>query len=109
MEDHIPDDQSLAVKTKKGIVLILGCCHAGLRNTIEYAEEICDDEVRFIIGGTHLMAMKKDEVYEVAEWLSKKIDSIAPTHCTGFEAKVILHSVLQDRYKPVGVGSKIKI
>lgn len=109
VEDHIADDQSLAVKTNKGIVLILGCCHAGLKNTIEYTEEICDDKVRSIIGGTHLMAMKKDEVQEVAEWLLNKIDFIAATHCTGFEAEAILYSVLRDKYKPVGVGSKIKI
>lgn len=109
VRDQILDDQSLAIKTEKGIALILGCCHAGLKNTIEYSEEILDDEVRIIIGGTHLRAMEEDEVYEIAEWLSKKIDLIAPTHCTGFEAEEILSSVLQDKFKAVGVGSKIKI
>lgn len=107
--DHIPDDQALAMKMGEGIALILGCCHAGLRNTVEHAEEILEDEVRIIIGGTHLMAMKKEEVYEVAEWLSEKIDLIAPTHCTGFEAEAILRSELQDKFKTVGVGSKIEI
>ena len=34
-QDATPDDQSLILETKQGLVVILGCCHAGLINTLE--------------------------------------------------------------------------
>ncbi len=52
--DTIRDDQSLAVKTRNGLILLLGCCHSGLRNTVEYAEDVMGDEVKAIVGGTHI-------------------------------------------------------
>jgi 7,8-dihydropterin-6-yl-methyl-4-(beta-D-ribofuranosyl)aminobenzene 5'-phosphate synthase len=40
VDDSAPDDQSVAVETAEGTALVLGCCHAGLRNTIEHAETV---------------------------------------------------------------------
>ncbi|AEA47447.1 MBL fold metallo-hydrolase [Archaeoglobus veneficus] len=108
-DDSVPDDQSLAIKTERGVVLLLGCCHAGLRNTVEYAEEVCGDEVRFVIGGTHLVALKDAEVVEVAEWLKKKVEFVAPCHCTGFRGEAILASKLGEKFKLIGAGSVIEI
>ena len=106
-EDKIIDDQSLAIKTKEGIALLLGCCHSGLINTIEYAEEVVGDEVKFVLGGTHLIALKDNEVRETAEWLKKKVEFVAPTHCTGWKAEQILASVLKEKLNVIGAGSKI--
>ncbi len=104
-EDSIKDDQSLAVKTKGGILLVLGCCHAGLRNTLEYAEEVCGDEVKYVIGGTHLVSMSDEKVRDVARWLEKKIELIAPCHCTGFRAEATLFNELGEKFAFAGVGS----
>lgn len=107
--DFVPDDQSLAVETDDGIALVLGCCHSGLRNTVEYAEEVLDGKVRLILGGTHLIGMDPEGVIETTSWLSGKnsLEVIAPCHCTGFKAKTILQSKLGDRFEFVGVGSSI--
>ncbi|RUM33310.1 MAG: MBL fold metallo-hydrolase [Archaeoglobus sp.] len=104
-DDKIMDDQSLVVKTKDGLLLVLGCCHAGLKNTVDYAEEVCCDEVKFILGGTHLVGLKDDEVREVASWLKKKIEMLAPCHCTGFKAEAILFNELRNKFAFAGVGS----
>ena len=109
VEDRVFDDQSLAIKTDKGVAVVFGCCHAGVRNTIEYAEEVCGDEVRFVIGGTHLVALKDNEVLEVARWLEKKVEFVAPCHCTGFKAEAILASKLGEKFKLIGAGSVIEI
>lgn len=105
--DHIPDDQSLAVETERGIALILGCCHAGLRNTVEYAESVFDDEIAAILGGTHLVAQDRDEVVETAGWLRERpaLELVAPCHCTGFEAESVLRAELPERFASVGVGT----
>ncbi|WP_202319231.1 MBL fold metallo-hydrolase [Archaeoglobus neptunius] len=107
--DRILDDTAVAVKTDEGILLVLGCCHAGLRNTVEYAEEITGDEVRYIIGGTHLIAFKPDEMSEIIKWLGDKVEKIAPCHCTGLNNEFLLKEKLGDKYMMVGSGSVFEV
>ncbi len=109
VDDPVVDDQALAVRTDDGTGLVLGCCHSGLRNTIEYAEEVTGEEVRYVVGGTHLVAMKPEEVHGIADWLEDKLDLFAGTHCTGFRAQSILAERLPDAFRPVGVGSTIQL
>ena len=53
--DPLLDDQALVLDTKKGLLIILGCAHSGMINTIEHAKNITGiDEIAGIIGGTHL-------------------------------------------------------
>src|SRR5512146_1957044 len=53
--DVIRDDQSLVINTGRGLVLVLGCCHAGIVNTIAHARQQTGmDDVYAVIGGTHL-------------------------------------------------------
>ncbi len=105
--DDILDDQSLAIRTDSGILLVLGCCHSGLRNTIEWAEEVTGDEVRFVIGGTHLIAYRPYEVKEIVSKLD--LDLMAPCHCTGIKMEYLLMDMLGERFKMVGSGSVVEI
>ena len=105
--DEIKDDQSLAIKTENGILLVLGCCHSGIRNTIEYAEEVLSDEVKFVIGGTHLIAFKDQKLEEIVRWLDRKIDLIAPCHCTGLKNEFYLMKKLCEKFRLVGSGDVI--
>ncbi|MFB6352116.1 MAG: MBL fold metallo-hydrolase [Bradymonadaceae bacterium] len=147
VEDTVPDDQSLAVETGDGIGLVLGCCHAGLRNTVEHAERtlgvVCRDcltrafgdtidqyplmrrdlvdmavdyeaaaaFVRSIVGGTHLVGTDRAGLEDVAAWLADKesIETVAPSHCTGFEGETVLQSKLGEVFEPVGVGSTVEL
>lgn len=111
VEDHVRDDQSLAIRTDEGVGLLLGCCHSGLRNTVEYAERTFDEDVRSVIGGMHLVDKDPGELDETIEWLSAKgtIDRIAPLHCTGTAAERGLRSAFEPQYLPAGVGSSIEL
>jgi 7,8-dihydropterin-6-yl-methyl-4-(beta-D-ribofuranosyl)aminobenzene 5'-phosphate synthase len=109
VDDPVTDDQSVAVQTTDGTALILGCCHAGLRNTIEYAETVTGEEVTYVIGGTHLVARDADEIHELADWLHGKLDLFAGTHCTGFDAEKILSERLPTAFRSVGVGCSIEL
>jgi 7,8-dihydropterin-6-yl-methyl-4-(beta-D-ribofuranosyl)aminobenzene 5'-phosphate synthase len=109
VDDPVPDDQALAVGTADGTALVLGCCHSGLRNSIEYAETVTGDEVRYVVGGTHLVARDADEVHAIADRLHGKLDLFAGTHCTGFVAEKILSERLPDAFRSVGVGSTIEL
>lgn len=106
-EDPVRDDQSIAVATGDGVGLVLGCCHAGLRNTVTYAESVLEDRVRWIVGGTHLVAADEEGVRDVAEWLDDRLDLLAASHCTGQAAERILATELGDVFASVGVGSTV--
>lgn len=105
--DEIKDDQAIAIKTDKGIALILGCCHSGLRNTIEWAEEVVNDEVFAIIGGTHFIAFDESKILEILRSLN--VEFLAPMHCTGMKAETIVARALEDRYIASGVGSEFEL
>lgn len=106
--DPVADDQSIAVETDRGIGLVLGCCHAGLRNTIEYAETVIDDEVRWVIGGTHLVASEEPAIRDLTDWLDGRLEMLAGSHCTGVEAERILAEELGDTFESIGVGSVLE-
>ena len=107
--DKILDDTAIAVKTDKGVLLVLGCCHAGLQNTIEYAEDVVGDEVKYVVGGTHLIAFNSQELMEIVNWLNKKVEKIAPCHCTGLNNEFLLKEKLGDKYVMVGSGSVFEV
>lgn len=107
--DTIPDDQSVVVEVDGGLAVVMGCCHAGVRNTIEYAEETFDEQVRAVIGGTHLSGMDADGVADVVDWMAGRLDLVAASHCTGFEAEARLARVLPDEFESIGVGSTIDL
>lgn len=90
VKDELLDDLSLVLKTKEGIVVICGCGHAGVLNICARAKEIYpDEEIKSIIGGTHLVALKTDEELEyVADKLEKEYNkpSLYFSHCTGKRA-----------------------
>ncbi|QSG08735.1 MBL fold metallo-hydrolase [Halapricum desulfuricans] len=107
--DPVHDDQSLAVEGEDGLGLVLGCCHAGLRNTVAHAEDVFDRPVRTVLGGTHLRSPDPDELDEIVAWVTDRVDRIAPTHCTGHDARRKLEDAFGEDYERVGVGSTIEL
>ena len=106
--DHIMDDTSLVYKTEEGIVIITGCCHAGICNTIEYAKEVCgDDRIVDVIGGFHLLDVDPAVMGQILEYLSRqKISAMHPCHCTDIKAKINLARVVE--VKDLGVGDSFE-
>jgi 7,8-dihydropterin-6-yl-methyl-4-(beta-D-ribofuranosyl)aminobenzene 5'-phosphate synthase len=83
--DPIPDDQSIWLDTPTGIIIICGCCHAGLSNTIAHIINLSPgSRIRGIIGGMHLAAADENKILRTfAELRLVKPDFIIPAHCTG--------------------------
>ncbi len=108
--DCIPDDQSLIVKLKnRRLVLVTGCCHAGLINTIRYALKLTGfDKVHGIFGGLHLSGAFFEMVIERTVDALKEINPevIVPMHCTGWNAIKRLADTFPDAFILNSVGSK---
>lgn len=108
--DRIADDQSLVVQLKNNrLVLITGCCHAGIINTIRFAQKLTGiEKVYGVLGGLHLSGAFFDTVIDKTVEALKEIhpEVIVPMHCTGWNAVKKLADALPDSFIINSVGSK---
>ena len=88
--DHIDDDQSIVISLgERGIVVISGCAHSGIINSVLYAQELTgQSRVHSAIGGFHLSGPAMEPLVEptLAEMKKLSPEVIVPMHCTGSEA-----------------------
>ena len=108
MRDLIEDDQAIAIRVKdKGLVVLSGCAHSGIVNTVNYAREISGvDEVHAIVGGFHLAPAKDDEVERtIDEIAALRPKMVVPSHCTGFKAIAEFSRRMPDEFVLGVVGS----
>jgi 7,8-dihydropterin-6-yl-methyl-4-(beta-D-ribofuranosyl)aminobenzene 5'-phosphate synthase len=105
--DEILDDQSLFFDTPDGIVVLLGCAHAGVINTLEYIRSLTSGRPFYaVIGGMHLIHASDNRMLQTIKALREyDVQLIAPTHCTGAFATAKLWAAFPDRWQPCPVGS----
>jgi len=88
VEDTVPEDMSLVAVTDKGLVIISGCGHSGIINTLEHArQKIKAAPVYAALGGFHLFALDDEKL----NWTAGKLKEFGlmnflGAHCTGIEA-----------------------
>jgi len=108
--DPIRDDQALAVCLKgKGLVVISGCAHSGIVNTVLYARKITGIEsVYAILGGFHLTGPFFEPIIEDTAAAVKEMDPkvLVPMHCTGWKAMNRFSEAFPDAFILNSVGSK---
>ena len=88
-------ENSLVLMTKNGPVLICGCCHHGIVRTMEFVKERTGKKVTAVVGGLHLVGMKRKEVHEIADALKDNgPPSMYLNHCTGVSQRTYLREKL---------------
>ena len=109
--DPFADDQALIVQTAAGLVIVLGCSHRGMINTIEHARDITGDQrVRTVVGGTHLFPKSDAQRAKALEALKRiGVERIGVSHCTGFDASRMLSGAFGDRFFLNNAGSVCRI
>ena len=108
--DDFWDDQGLVAHLKnKGLVVISGCAHAGIVNTVKQAQAITGEErVHAVIGGFHLTGMPKEQIGATVSALKALSPAlVVPTHCTGFEAQSEFAHQMPDSFALNSVGTRI--
>jgi 7,8-dihydropterin-6-yl-methyl-4-(beta-D-ribofuranosyl)aminobenzene 5'-phosphate synthase len=88
VEDNVPEDMSLVIDTDQGLVLISGCGHAGIINTLEYARQsVRPNRVHAALGGFHLFEANAHTLDWTAEKLrTMGLQNFLGAHCTGIES-----------------------
>jgi 7,8-dihydropterin-6-yl-methyl-4-(beta-D-ribofuranosyl)aminobenzene 5'-phosphate synthase len=109
--DSIVDDQALLIKTLRGWVVITGCGHSGLINTLNYTKQLIGNEpIAAVIGGLHLFRASAERIQATIESLRAfGVERIAPCHCTGFEATGALQREFGDRVVALRAGLTISL
>jgi len=88
VEDTIPEDQSLLIETESGLVVISGCGHAGIINTLEYARKTVNEApIHAALGGFHLFRASPEHLaWTGAKLREMGLQNLLGAHCTGIEA-----------------------
>ncbi|SHG56004.1 7,8-dihydropterin-6-yl-methyl-4-(beta-D-ribofuranosyl)aminobenzene 5'-phosphate synthase [Thermosyntropha lipolytica DSM 11003] len=96
VDDQLADDMALVIDEEDGLIIVSGCAHAGMINTIDYAvQKTGKTKIKAYIGGTHLMSASRERIDKtIARLESYDIEKVIVCHCTGFYAASVLHASL---------------
>ena len=105
--DSLVDDQALYLVTSTGVIVLLGCAHAGVINTLDYIRDLTGyAPLRAVIGGMHLRAVSTARlVWTVAQLQRLDPVILVPAHCTGALATEALAAAFGDRCRLCGAGA----
>ncbi|MBN1268864.1 MAG: MBL fold metallo-hydrolase [Kiritimatiellae bacterium] len=104
--DPIEDDQALWMEGTAGLVIVLGCAHSGVINTLDYIAELTGRaRIHAVIGGMHLGRASVERLAATAARLAHYgVSFLAPGHCTGEAAAAYLRSHFGGTFAPCSAG-----
>jgi 7,8-dihydropterin-6-yl-methyl-4-(beta-D-ribofuranosyl)aminobenzene 5'-phosphate synthase len=109
----ILDDQALVVALReRGLVVLSGCGHAGIVNTVRYAQRLTgEQDIAAIVGGFHLSGPMFEPIIEPTVQALDALEPalLVPAHCTGWKAVHRLAARFPDAFVPSAVGTTIEL
>lgn len=96
VHDILPEENALVVKTGEGLLVLSGCGHAGIINTLRHIEDVTGERrIATLIGGLHLLAHDPKGFKWTANELNQyRIKTFVGSHCTGIERMIALRDIL---------------
>ncbi|RLE51881.1 MAG: MBL fold metallo-hydrolase [Candidatus Methanomethylicota archaeon] len=110
VDDKMLDDQALIVNLNGELIVIAGCAHAGIINTIMRAMELTNiRKVRAVIGGFHLIGASEHRIEKTIKYLEKfGVENIMPCHCTGEKAMLKMAIKFKEKFRRIAAGQTLK-
>lgn len=110
-QDQILDDQALVVTSARGLIVVLGCAHAGIVNTLAHARQFTGERCLYaVVGGTHLgLGLKEQLAPSVAALREMGIERLGVSHCTGPEAAAELARAFGPAFFHNNAGSVVDL
>lgn len=107
--DPLLDDQALVLEAGDGLVVLLGCAHAGVINTLDYVCELFPDRrIHTVAGGMHLLQASRSRLAQTIERIQRYgIERIGPAHCTGGEATEALRHAMPRQWFACRTGTQV--
>jgi len=108
--DEYMAEQSLVIKSEKGLVILTGCAHPGITTILEKVRENLIEDIHLVMGGFHLMKTDRRLIGLIVDRFRKfKVARAAPTHCSGKEAVELFRKEYQDDFVSVKAGMTIEV
>jgi 7,8-dihydropterin-6-yl-methyl-4-(beta-D-ribofuranosyl)aminobenzene 5'-phosphate synthase len=109
--DSLLDDRALTIKADQGLIVIAGCAHRGIINTLLYARELTgEDRIHSVIGGFHLhRASEEQRELTIAALKDMDIQRLSGCHCTGLPTAARMAQEFGDSYFFNGVGVAVDL
>ncbi len=126
VHDHVVDDQAVWIETPAGLVVLCGCAHSGVMNTVQHVRETVaghgvtsgrvvvpvaadgQPAVRAVLGGMHLLQARKERLQATADYLDAlNLELCAPCHCTGKRATTLLAERLPGAFVEIATGREL--
>ena len=110
-QDELLDDQALIIETGEGLVVILGCAHRGIINTLYHARQLTGvEEVYAVLGGCHLMDASRERVrLTIAALKEVGVQRLGVSHCTGLSAACVMAREFGDGFFFNNAGTVINL
>ena len=109
VRDEIIDDASIILNLPDGLVILAGCCHAGIVNTIAHAKAITGvAKIHAVIGGLHLLDASEDRLNKTIEALDD-VKYIFAGHCTGLKALAAIMDAKGSNFSQIHTGKIIDL
>jgi 7,8-dihydropterin-6-yl-methyl-4-(beta-D-ribofuranosyl)aminobenzene 5'-phosphate synthase len=107
VEDNVPEDSSVIIPTASGLIVVTGCGHAGIINTLDHARAFAKQpRVHAAIGGFHLFSASDDHLAWTAGKLREfGVEHFLGAHCTGIEAVMRIRQTLGLSRRTAAVGA----
>jgi 7,8-dihydropterin-6-yl-methyl-4-(beta-D-ribofuranosyl)aminobenzene 5'-phosphate synthase len=109
--DPFEDDQAIYMNTSAGTLVLLGCAHAGVINTLDAIRRLTGSRPFYaVLGGMHLNSASPERLAWTIDALRRfSIEKLYPAHCTGMEATAALWAAFPDRCFPCNVGTSLSV
>jgi len=111
VDTEMIDDLALFIQTNQGLIIILGCAHRGMINTIHHAQNVTGvNKIFMVIGGTHLANVSKERMDQTIHEIKQlNIQKVGVSHCTGLTSGAYLQRELgNDIFFNNNAGSMIR-
>ncbi|MFH0847281.1 MAG: MBL fold metallo-hydrolase [Chloroflexota bacterium] len=98
--DKLMDDLAIVITTEDGLIVVSGCAHRGIVNTIYQAQKVTGvKKVKMVIGGTHLIRTSPERIKKtIAVFIELGLEKIGVSHCTGMPAAVALSQAFGEKF-----------
>ncbi|MEA2062095.1 MAG: MBL fold metallo-hydrolase [Gemmatimonadota bacterium] len=108
--DPLADDQALYFESARGTVVVLGCAHAGVVNTLQYVRSLTGGRpFHAVLGGMHLVRASDERIRRTIDSFSQLgIERLGPAHCTGMEATVRLWAAFPGQCFTCAAGTSME-
>ena len=107
--NYMPE-QSLVLRTNKGIIILTGCAHPGIIKIIDNVKQNISGNIYMVLGGFHLADKHEDAIKPIVDKFKQlNIEKVAPSHCSGENAARLFREEYGDNFIEIKIGQTIDV